>query len=27
LACALKIKPSNTDGDIKNVQYLMAQDC
>jgi predicted AlkP superfamily pyrophosphatase or phosphodiesterase len=27
LACALKIKPANTDGDIKNVQYLMAQDC
>ena len=27
LACILKIKPANTDGDIKNVQYLMAQDC
>ena len=27
LACALKIKPAKTDGDIKNVQYLMAQDC
>ena len=27
LACALKIKPANTDGNIKSVQYLMTQDC
>jgi alkaline phosphatase D len=27
LACALKIKPANTDGNIKNVQYLMTQGC
>jgi predicted AlkP superfamily pyrophosphatase or phosphodiesterase len=27
LACALKIKPANTDGNIKNVQHLMTQDC
>ena len=27
LACALKVKPANTDGNIKNVQYLMTQDC
>jgi alkaline phosphatase D len=27
VACALKIKPANTDGNIKNVQHLMTQDC
>jgi alkaline phosphatase D len=27
LACALKIKPASTDGNIQNVQYLMTQDC
>jgi predicted AlkP superfamily pyrophosphatase or phosphodiesterase len=27
LACALKIKPANTDGNVKNVQYLMSQNC
>jgi predicted AlkP superfamily pyrophosphatase or phosphodiesterase len=27
LACALKIKPADTDGHVKNVQYLMAQAC
>jgi alkaline phosphatase D len=27
LACALNIKPAKTDGNVKNVQYFMAQDC
>jgi alkaline phosphatase D len=27
LACALKIKPAHTDGNIKGMQYLMAQHC
>jgi predicted AlkP superfamily pyrophosphatase or phosphodiesterase len=27
LACALKIKPANTDGNVKHVQYLMTHDC
>jgi alkaline phosphatase D len=27
LACALNVKPANTDGNIENVQYLMTQDC
>jgi alkaline phosphatase D len=27
LACALKIKPANTDGNVKNIQHLMARDC
>jgi predicted AlkP superfamily pyrophosphatase or phosphodiesterase len=27
LACALKIKPADTDGHVKNIQYLMAQAC
>ena len=27
LACALKVKPAKTDGDIKNVQYLMTEYC
>lgn len=27
LACALRIKPANTDGNIKNMQYLMTQNC
>lgn len=27
LACALEMKPANTDGNIKNVQYFMAHDC
>jgi predicted AlkP superfamily pyrophosphatase or phosphodiesterase len=27
LACALKIKPARTDGNIENVQYFMTKDC
>jgi predicted AlkP superfamily pyrophosphatase or phosphodiesterase len=27
LACALKIKPASTDGNVKNIQYLMTQNC
>ncbi len=27
LACALKVKPANTDGNVKNVQYLMTHHC
>lgn len=27
LACALKIKPANTDGNIENVQYMMTEHC
>ena len=27
LACALKIKPANTDGSVENVQYFMTQHC
>ena len=27
LACALMIKPANTDGNVKNMQYLMTQNC
>jgi hypothetical protein len=27
LACALKVKPAKTDGDIKHVQYFMTQHC
>jgi len=27
LACALKVKPAKTDGDIKNVQYFMTEYC
>ena len=27
LACALNVKPAKTDGNVKNVQYFMTQDC
>ena len=27
LACALKVKPAKTDGNVKNVQHLMAHNC
>jgi hypothetical protein len=27
LACVLKIKPASTDGNVKNIQYLMTQNC